>query len=59
MLEFTIDLDGSTVDLSIGQDSTLDDEALHACMLAVASDLEFEEAAITTTVSYPIAFTPN
>ena len=57
-LAFGIQGDGSIADLDVTAEGTVDDGTMTRCMTEAASKLRFEATGVTTTVKYPVAFSP-
>lgn len=58
VLAFGIQGDGSIADLDVSAEGAVDDGTMTRCMTEAASKLRFDATGVTTTVKYPIAFSP-
>lgn len=57
-LGFTIQGDGSIAELSVAAEGAVDEGAMTRCVTDAAGKLRFDATGATSTVKYPIAFSP-
>ncbi len=57
-LSFGIQGDGAITDLGASAEGAVDEGTMTRCMTLAASKLRFQATGVTTTVKYPIAFSP-
>ncbi len=57
-LAFTIAADGGVTDLHVATEGPQFDSGMGACVTDAANTLRFAKTGVTTTVKYPVSFTP-